>query len=66
MKTTRPVYFAEQGFVETPIYDGEKVRPGNLIVGPAIIEEPWTNIVIYPNQEALLDQYMNYVVEIVA
>ncbi len=40
--------------------------PGNLIVGPAIIEEQSTNIVIFPGQEALLDQYMNYVVEIAA
>jgi N-methylhydantoinase A len=64
MKGTRPVFFEGAGFVETPIYDGLKVRPGNLIAGPAIIEEPSTNIVIFPGQEALLDQYMNYVVEI--
>ena len=28
------------GFVDTRIYDGTKVRPGNLITGPAVIEEP--------------------------
>ena len=63
---TREVHFEQRGFVPTPIYDGTRVRPGNLIVGPAIIEEPWTNIVIFPGQEALLDQYMNYVIEIAA
>jgi N-methylhydantoinase A len=63
---TRDVHFEHRGFVGTPIYDGTRVRPGNLIVGPAVIEEPWTSIVIFPGQEALLDQYSNYVVEIAA
>jgi N-methylhydantoinase A len=65
-KGMRKVFFDTKGFVATPIYDGAQVRPGNLIVGPAIIEEPSTNIVIFPGQEALLDQYMNYVVEVAA
>lgn len=65
-KGERKVFFEGRGFVPTPIYDGALVRPGNLIVGPAIIEERSTNIVIFPGQEALLDQYMNYVVEIAA
>jgi N-methylhydantoinase A len=65
-KGERKVFFEGRGFVATPIYNGELVRPGNLIVGPAIIEEQSTNIVIFPGQEALLDQYMNYVVEIAA
>ena len=63
-KGVREVYFEGRGFISTPIYDGDRVRPGNLIMGPAIIEEPSTNIVIFPAQEALLDQYMNYVIEI--
>jgi N-methylhydantoinase A len=66
LKGSRQVYFEGKGFVDTRIYDGERVRPGNLIIGPAIIEESWTNIVIFPQQEAVLDQYMNYVVEIVS
>jgi N-methylhydantoinase A len=65
-KGMREVFFEGKGFVATPIYDGARVRPGNLIVGPAIIEEQSTNMVIFPGQEALLDQYMNYVVEIAA
>ena len=63
---TRDVHFENKGYVPTPIYDGTLVQPGNLILGPAVIEEPWTSIVIFPGQEALLDQYMNYVVEIAA
>ncbi|MGD9765240.1 MAG: hypothetical protein AB7V27_16195 [Candidatus Binatia bacterium] len=54
---TRPVQFDGQGFVYTRIYDGPSVRAGNLISGPAIIEDPATTIVIYPGQEAMLDHY---------
>ena len=62
-KETRRVGFDGVGFVDTRIYDGTKVRPGNLITGPAVIEEPETTIVIYPQQEAMLDHYQTYIIE---
>jgi len=64
LKGTRRVHFEGEGFVETRVYDGRRVRPGNLIAGPAIVEEPETTIVIYPGQEAMLDHYETYVIEI--
>lgn len=63
-KGRRPVYFEPHGFVETDIYAGERVRPGNLIAGPAIIEEANTSVVLYPNQEAMLDQFLTYVIQV--
>jgi len=65
LKEKRPVYFEDQGFAETPVYDGSLVRPGNLIAGPAVIEEPEATIVVYPGQEAMLDHYLTYVIEII-
>ena len=62
---TREVYFEKLGFVEAPIYDGRLIRPGNLVVGPAVIHEPDTTIVVYNGQEVTLDQYETYVIEIV-
>lgn len=62
---TRQVYFEKIGFVEAPIYDGRLVRPGNLIAGPAVIHEPDTTIVVCKGQEAMLDQYETYVIEVV-
>src|SRR5581483_10436484 len=64
LKGTRRVHFEGEGFVETRVYDGRRARPGNLIAGPAIVEEPETTIVIYPGQEAMLDHYETYVIEI--
>lgn len=63
LKGTRQAHFDGLGFVEIPVYDGPKVQPGNLIAGPAIVEEPATTIVIYPGQEAVLDHYQTYVIE---
>ena len=63
-KGRRPVYFEPHGFVDTDIYAGERIRPGNLITGPAIIEEANTSVVIYPNQEAMLDQFLTYVIQV--
>jgi N-methylhydantoinase A len=61
----RPVYsFAAGNYVDTPIYDGEGVKPGNRIEGPAVIEEARTSIVLFEGQSATLDAYLNYVVEI--
>lgn len=62
---TRQVYFEKIGFVEAPIYDGRRIRPGNLIAGPAVIHEPDTTIVVCKGQEAMLDQYETYVIEVV-
>jgi N-methylhydantoinase A len=67
LRGTRPVYFHEQdGFVETPVFDGALLEPGWLVQGPAIVEEPATTIVVYPGQEAMVDQYRTYVIEVQA
>ena len=39
-RTTRSVYFAEsKGFVDCPVYDRYKLSSGDVLQGPAIIEE---------------------------
>lgn len=47
--------------VETPIYDGEKIMAGNVIAGPAIIEETTTTVVIPEAYVCSVDQYKNFV-----
>jgi N-methylhydantoinase A len=62
-KRQRQVHFKELGgLAETPCYDGDKLRPGNVITGPAIIEEPKTTVVVPPGCEAAVDAYENYLV----
>ena len=47
--------------VDTPIYDGEKVMAGNVISGPAIIEETTTTVVIPEAYVCSVDKYKNYI-----
>lgn len=64
---TRSVYFhGLGGFVDTPVYAGTRIAPGQLVQGPAVIEEPTTTLVVYPDEEAMADQYRTYVVELQA
>jgi N-methylhydantoinase A len=49
LKGERKAYFKEStSFLDTCIYDGGALSPGNEIEGPAIVEEPGTTLVIPP------------------
>jgi N-methylhydantoinase A len=56
----RQAYFGN-GFVKTALFDGPSMRAGQSIKGPAIIEEPFTTIVIPPKWNVKLDKFGNYV-----
>jgi N-methylhydantoinase A len=47
--------------IDTPIYDGERVLAGNVITGPAIIEETTTTVVIPAAYVCSVDKYKNYI-----
>src|SRR3954471_18295760 len=56
---TRPAYFGVE-FVDTPVYDGTAFGPGAVLQGPALIEEPFTVVVVPPGATAALDELGNY------
>ena len=61
-KETRPVYFAESnGFTETPIYDRHALGSGDVIDGPAVIEEVDSTSVVHPNHRVRVDKFGNLV-----
>ncbi|PYN92031.1 MAG: 5-oxoprolinase, partial [Candidatus Rokuibacteriota bacterium] len=61
----RPVYWAELGdFDDTPVFWGERLVAGNVVVGPAIIQVPDTTIVVHPFQTARVDPYGNVLIEL--
>jgi N-methylhydantoinase A len=61
MMRKRPCYF-DGKLVETPIYDGLKLKAGNTISGNAIIEETTTTTVIPAGNVCTVDDYGNYIV----
>jgi N-methylhydantoinase A len=59
---TRAAFWGD-GFVDTPVFDGSLLGPGASIDGPALIEEPFTVIVLPPGAGATLDSLGNYVIQ---
>ncbi|HEX4491975.1 MAG TPA: hydantoinase/oxoprolinase family protein [Acidimicrobiia bacterium] len=63
VKGTRPAYFGTD-FVDTPVHDGPALAPGSEVRGPALIEEPFTVVVVPPGSTARLDDLGNYVLRV--
>jgi N-methylhydantoinase A len=57
----RSVFF-DGRFADTPVYDGERIGHGHRIDGPAVVEERFTTVVVYPGWSAELDRQGNYLV----
>src|SRR6266581_5799451 len=63
LKGTREVWFAEiGGWRNTSVLDRAKLLSGNVIGGPAIVEEHDASTLVHPGWEATVDQHGNLVV----
>ena len=61
----RSIYWWRSGEeVETPVYPGPELAPGQIIQGPAIIEYPETTIVLQPFASGSLDAYGSIIIEL--
>ncbi len=56
---SRDAWF-DDGFADTPVYDGLKLVNGNRVTGPAIVVQPTTTIIVPPDFALLCDEYNNY------
>ncbi|WP_188429622.1 hydantoinase/oxoprolinase family protein [Kroppenstedtia guangzhouensis] len=63
LKEKRPVYYEQDGWVDTVVYNRSKLEPGMAFSGPAVIEEQAAVTVIYPDQKASIDEYGNLIIE---
>jgi N-methylhydantoinase A len=60
---TRPACFdPSHGFVDTAIYRRDDLSPGELIVGPAVVEEYGATVPLPPGFQAEVDRFGNLVV----
>jgi N-methylhydantoinase A len=61
-KGERMAYFEKYSdYVKTSVYDGSQVRPGNVIEGPAVVEDVTTTIVVFPGSRLELDEHDVYI-----
>lgn len=62
-KKKRNVYLPlGKDYKEVPVYDGHRLRYGNRVEGPAIIEQVNTTTFLTPEYNALCDRYGSYTV----
>ena len=54
---------AAGGMAPANIYDFERLVPGNVIAGPAVIHTPITTIVVQSGQTGRVDAYRNTIIE---
>ena len=63
----RPMLFREYDkYRDVPVYDGTLLLPGNLIMGPAVVEEPNTTVVVFPGFELELTPLNAYILRTVS
>jgi N-methylhydantoinase A len=66
LKGHRDVDYALEGVKKAAIYDGTKLEPGMTFVGPAIVEDPGTTVVIHPGNRVEVDGYGNIHIHLAA
>ena len=62
-KQTLSAYFGDNERVDTPVFEGSIMTAGTTLEGPAIIEEPTTTLVVYPNMSVTVSSTGNYILE---
>lgn len=51
-KGERPVYFDGLSFAATALYERGRLRPGNIVAGPALVEEETSSVLVPPGTQA--------------
>jgi N-methylhydantoinase A len=59
----RDVYFKGRGFAQTSIVRRERLEPGNVVSGPAVIEAIDTTVLVHPDQLVRVDGWTNLMIE---
>jgi N-methylhydantoinase A len=60
---TRPACFdPDRGFVDTAIYRRDDLAPGDVVDGPAVVEEYGATVPLHPGFRARVDRFGNLVV----
>jgi N-methylhydantoinase A len=64
LRGEREVFWSpEDGYKKTPIYDRDRLEPGNVVKGPAVIEARDTTYVVPADWVLSIDKYSNAILE---
>ena len=63
-KGSRLAYFPEDGrYIETPVFDRYALTAGFTFIGPAIVEERESTLIVGARGRARVDERLNVIVE---
>lgn len=60
---TRPVVFNSEQ-IQTPVFDREQIMSGDVITGPAVIEQRDSTTLLWPENKARCDEWGNLIIEV--
>jgi N-methylhydantoinase A len=65
-KGKRGVFFTrpDRKFIDTPVYDYDRLGVGAVVKGPAVIELPFTTTLVPPDHKVTVDPFMNLVMQV--
>jgi N-methylhydantoinase A len=65
-KGKREIFFTrpDRKFIDTAVYDYERLGVGAVMRGPAVIELPFTTTLVPPDHKITVDPYLNLVMEV--
>jgi N-methylhydantoinase A len=64
VRGVKPVYFRNGGWVDTPVFVRDRLLAGNVIHGPALIEEHASTTVVQPGDALRVDELGNLQISI--
>jgi N-methylhydantoinase A len=53
----KPAFFTPDGVVDTTFHRGDRLRPGQTLAGPAIIQRSGDTVVLPPRMKAAVDDH---------
>ncbi len=61
---SRSVFFEHDGEQHATIYDGALLEPGMRLIGPAIVQDASSSLVLPPRHELSIDSYGNFIIDL--
>ena len=62
VQTVHPIYW-DGAWVDAPVYARERLRPGHVLTGPAIVEQEDSTTLVHPGSRARVDRVLNLLLE---
>jgi N-methylhydantoinase A len=62
----RDIWFSADAPDSTSVYDRAGLSPGDLVTGPAVIEQLDSTTLLFPGDRAVVDPFLNLIVELAA